>query len=69
MLLSESCGAMLECNLTFLHEAYKVSGWMLVFREDIIVWVSGGTPKNTLVIVMTSNLPALNNIRCKPSSS
>jgi hypothetical protein len=45
MLLSESCGAMLECNLTFLHEAYKVSGRMLVFREDIIVWVSGGTLK------------------------
>jgi len=47
MLLSESCGAMLECNLTFLHEAYKVSGWMLVFREDIIVWVSRWQAKRT----------------------
>ena len=41
MLVRESCSAMWKCNLTFLHEAYKVSGWTLVFREDIIVWVSG----------------------------
>jgi hypothetical protein len=39
-LLREPCGAMLEYNLTFCNEAYKVSGWTLVFREDIIVWVS-----------------------------
>lgn len=45
MLLRESCNAMLECNLAFLHEAYKVSGWTLVFREDIIVWVSGWQAK------------------------
>ena len=45
MLLRESCDAMLECNLAFCNEAYKVSWWTLVFREDIIVWVSGWQAK------------------------
>jgi hypothetical protein len=37
MLLRGPYSAMLECNLTFYNEAYKVSWWTLVFREDIIV--------------------------------